>query len=433
MKRNAFFCLCLCICLLFSACGTPVPEGSSVPAEESSETVSVPEDPNARIARAYLEELLEAEWSPDWLTAERAESIRESVKQLKAPFLTEEDVLALAERAAAVYLAAWQGKREILLPDCGVLAALYITTDAPIYTDPLYTFHACAYNALLAYTLYLFTPPEYVFWGAEIWNEGWYPSGTSEVDPAHALCLPFAGEYTNRSGALTAIREQQRCIRLYPWYISGGERPLDFTLCGTADLLRGVECVALELDEMMAEGSPFRRMRALEYLEPLLQRCTYIEDPRPPIEWQDETVCIPFFPDVVRTVRKMAELLPSPLLTEGDVRAMVTVFHEDASGIRNIREYPFLLPGADGEENILLQPDQGSMNWRMRRVIAYTVRLFTPSAYRCTDLFDQPGTYYALDGEDAGYVLVTGRYELYLVDMMGGMEPLYLDSGEPWE
>ena len=444
VKKRLCSGLLLLLCVLLAACASPLPEESSAP--EESEAVSLPEDPNAKAVRAELEELLETEWSAgdeslEWLTAERAETIRERVKKLKAPILTEADAMRLAEQAAAFYLAAWEGKQPMSLPACGLLAA--IQRDAERFFH--YAEHAEAYNALLAYTLYLFTPPDYLFWGSEVWVEGWFASTPSGVDPSVALCLPFAGDYTTRSEALTAIRERQSCIRLYPMSISSGERPLDFSYCAVSDLLQEGGCTALELCMMAEEDNPIRILWATEGLETLLDRCTYSTHDIPMVWVYDSVyasvasrVYVPFESEDAQTVRDMTELRSSPFLWEWDVLGILETFHEDAFGIWFVVDLPFLLPGVDGAENVQLSPEEMTMNQRSRRIIAYTVELFTPSAYRYTNLFDRPGTYYKLAGREVppgtyydpekepSYVLVTEDYELYLADGEGNLRPLYL-------
>ena len=440
MKRNAVLCLCLCLCLLVSACATPMPEESSVPTGdslESSEVISpVVEDPNAEIVRADLEGLLEAEWSALWLTDDRAETIRERVKALKTPILTEEDVLRIAERAAERYLSAWQEGSAITLPACGMMDAV---SCFPLELG-FYEEHEAGYSALLAYTLYLFTPPNYVFWGSEIWNEGWYPATDSGVDPSHALCFPFAGDYTTRSDALDAIREQQSCIRLYPLFVSDGEYPLDFKFSGTADLLLGERCAELSLNAMSEEVLPYRTKLALEYLRPRLERCVHPGTERPFVllyggSTTDDLVCIPFYHDEVQTVREMADLLPSPLLTEQDVRGLVETFDEEHFADWGVKSSTFVLPGLNGDEDFWIGPYELPGSWRLRVVLLHLIDMFTPSAFRTADLFEWAGTYYALDGDGASYVLVTGTCELYLVDETGDPERLCVASPEGglWE
>ena len=221
--------LLLLLCALLGSCGTPVPEGSSVPAEESSEAVSIPEDPNARIARAYLEELLEAEWSPDWLTAERAESIRESVKQLKAPFLTEADVLHIAERAVPFYFAVWQEEEKVSLPACGVMAAF--AWDPNDYVGTTFD----CYTKLLAYTVYLFTPPDDVFREEEVGRK----ISSDTLATWQGFYLPLAGNYSTRSEVLAVLQEGKNGLTLQLSELAEGEHPLDFRYCEGLSLLRG--------------------------------------------------------------------------------------------------------------------------------------------------------------------------------------------------
>ena len=468
MKPTVFLCLCICLCfcLLFPSCASPLPEESSAPGE--SEEVSLPEDPNAKAVRADLEELLETEWSAgddalEWLTSERAEAIRERVKKLKAPILTEEDAVRVAERAAAFYLAAWRGRHVVSLPACGVLAWVYRSTG--MLTQ--YTEHAAVYNALLSYTLYLFTPPEYVFWGSEVWTEGWYPS-SGQADPSAALCLSLAGAYTSRVEALTAIRESQSCIRLYPPFISSGARPLDFTDCEGADLLQGGACRFLELGATATRGDEvlrrdFRALYAETSAQAWLERIVYQMDtgaygtyPFPNGEVMD--VFLPLSAESAQDVREEAELMPAPILTEDLARILTNSMIDYVDP-----NLPTLLPDVENwvgsllpqdREGGLLLPAGVEIWWQetssmdaiyvvdmANGAAAYLIDLLTPSAYRFVDLTGEPGVYYALReqgkrletpeealrGFSAGerrFVLVTAECVPYLVDNEGNVERL---------
>ena len=430
MKRIVFRCLCLCLCLCLSlaSCGTPAPEESSLP--EESEEISLPEDPNAKAVRAELEELLETEWSAgdeplEWLTAERVETIREQVKKLKAPILRSEDVFRIAERAAAFYFAAWEGKQMILLPACGVLAAVRGATG----TFQQYSEYAAAYDALLAYTLYLFTPPEYVFWGSDIWDGGWYSSDGTQFDLSAVLCLPLAGDYASRMGALTAIRESQSCIRLYPLSVSNGEHPLDFSHCAASDLLQNGEPTALELSETTAEGDAalmkkLRELYATGYVRKWLNRLlkdrdtgVYLAYDLPNGEVID--VYLPFSAKTMREIREKVEQMPAPILTVNEVQALMTVISTAVYS-----KYPLLLPGIDGAADVLLPAgiekaaDVSGMSTAdvlvmQHRATAYLIHLFTPSSYRSAYLYSPVGTCYELssDGGRQQSVVVSEAYK----------------------
>lgn len=448
MKRNTWLCLCLCLCVLLSACGTPVPEDSSAPKEESGETssVSVIEDENAKTARAYLETLLTEEPLTEggfvyWLTDERAETIRACVKQLKTPILTEEDALALAKRAAEVYFSAWQGRQSIILPACGALESVHSVTGA----FSLYAEHEEAINALLAYTLYLFTPPNYVFWGSEIWTEGWYPSNMAAVDPAYALCLPFApaaAEYATRQGALQTIREQQSCIRLYPLSVSDGARPLNFFQCGTPDLLRSGECTSLDLLELVRRGdvTPPEEFRPL-YEEAYLMNLMW--DTAVYASWLgtegthelpngDEVAVYQLLPaEKVREIRERVEQLPAPILTRRYAKEMMLLMLDSNAIARNPL---LLLPGIGGAEDVylpqgvesledVLQMSDKDTTAKAYGAAAYLIDLFTPPQYRYTNLMGIDGTYYKLQN-DPYYLLVTEKNELYMMDSMLNLVPL---------
>ena len=461
MKRNAFLCLCLCLCLLFSACGTPS-DGSSAPAEEGSEVPPVPEDPNVKAVRAYLEELLAAEWkwgtvsdAVEWVPSDRLESIRNCVKKVKAPILTEGDVLHIAERAAAFYNAALEEERAFFLPAYGPVGAI---RKAPTKSFS-YSEHAMAYNALLAYTFYLFTPPDYLFRETDL-NEAGLPtlaqSSLSSADVA--LCLPLAGEYTTRREALAAVREKGGCVLLYPPEIGEGEYLLDFTYCYyAADYLESAGCTKLDL-LTWAGDSFLRYLNAPNYVRALMERCRSAAY----VPWEPlydgagalVGASMPFSPEIARELREMTDLLSEPLFEAFQIEDLAPLFQKDAIGTYD-PTLPILLPDADGTGDVTLNPETISLDERLRRAFAYTMDLFTPRAYRFTDLTDRAGTYFATGnwirnalmpgpnrppdtpetmlayfyaGEQQ-FVLVTEDYELYLIDGEGNTEPLLVRKG----
>lgn len=443
----------LCMAALAS-CGTPEETFSASSAEEPS-SAPVPEDENAKAVRAYLDLLLAEEnalaWQGDgaveWIASDMADEVRESVKRLNAPILTGEDVALLAERAAAFYLAAWEKEQVIVLPVCGVLESMrYETGMLTLYVE-----HARAYNALMAYTFYLFTPPDYLFRGSEIWVEG-YPaywlSSFLEISYAHELCLPLAGDYTTRRGALNALREQGDCIRLYPSLFWEGEHPLDFAYCdASADWMRGEERVTLELDTAAGEASLLHLLHAQESVNMRLNH--FLDTGDVSMVWMydsatgEGSLCIPFSPDEAQSVREMADLLSVPLLTEESVQGLIRVFRESVFADGFVSDVPLRLPGVNGAEDVLLSPEDTRIVERLQRVLAYTFDLFTPTSCRFADLTAYEGTYYALSvpgwtyesPEEAlqdfrigltRFLLITEEYELFFVDGEGGLSPLYL-------
>lgn len=459
MKSNRWFrsglllLLCALLCSLLVSCGTPAPEGSSVPAE-SDGSVPVAADKTAATVRAYFEELFAEEDSIEWIPSDRVEPIRESVKKLKTPILTKEDILRLAQWAAAFYVAALEEEeRAFFLPAYGPVAAVQ---KAPMKAFS-YTGHAMAYNALLCYTCYLFTPPDYLFRETDL-NEADLPTlAQSSLSLADvALCLPLAGEYTTRMEALSAI-EKCGCILLYPPEIGEGEYPLDFTDClYAADCLNAADCT--ELDLLTRAGDGFLRyLNAPNYVLSLLNR--YTESTVVPWEpLYDEAgvlvgASMPFSPEIARELRETADLLSEPLLESFQFKVFASLFQADALGTYD-PALPILLPDADGTGEVTLDAAM-PLDERLRRAFAYTVDLFTPRAYRFADLTDRAGTYFATGnwisdairpeidlppdtpetmladfyaGEQQ-FVLVTEDCELYLIDGEGNTEPLLVREG----
>lgn len=463
MKRNAVLCLVLCLCILFSAllsaCTTPEqPEESSALSEESGEAVpSDPEDPNAEAVRAYLEELLTAEWEWEtgsdlvvWISPDRLETIRDRVKQMKTPVLTEEDVLRVADLAGVFYSTAVEKKRAFFLPAYGPVREILAS---PSVSDP-YLKHAMAYNALVAYTCYLFTPPDYIVREAELREADlsaifMSPSSFDRADVS--LCLPLAGSYTTRQEAVASVRQDGGCVLLYPPVIGHGEFPLDFSDCFlSADWLQPDGCRTLGLLEIAGDGI-LRFLKAPSYMREQADRLLHPTDaPWAPL-YDEEGVLMPFSPEEARELREMADLCAEPYLLDFLMKDLARLLQEDARDCFD-PELPILLPDADGTGEVLLEPGTMSTDGRLRRVMAYTVDLFTPRAYRFTDLTDHAGTYFAtgnwisgmltpeisrpsatpetmLENFYAGgleFVLVTEDCELYLIDGAGNTEPLYV-------
>lgn len=418
MNRKPFFCLCLCLCMLFSAllsaCGTPMPEDSSEPAE-SSDSSSLPaaEDENARLARAYLDGLLAKEWESaserleaiEWLAPEQVEAIRDCVKQLKAPILTEGDVLRIAEQALTVATLLWKGLRTLELPDCGVMAGI-------VYSPQLSSrSHEDCYRALLGYTLYLFTPPDYLFREDEVQDR---------VATASALWLylPLAAEYTSRAEALSLLREGKNGVEIFLYRLAEGDHPLDFYLCATPSLLCGErEAPSLDLYDLAMKGlggaepsEEFRTLYAGAYVQKWINRISgfvipsyssfvglrgsYEEYQRPDGTWV--TAYQLLSPEEARELRELVELLSVPVLTADTVSALATnlFLYLDLN-------HPVLLPGVDGMEDTLIGPVESDPALLAHWVTAYLIHLFTPSAYRFEPLLGF-GIGYALwiPGED---------------------------------
>lgn len=459
MKRKPFFC-CLCLCLfmlfsaLLSACGTIVPEQSSEPAE-SSEPVPAAEDENVRLARAYLDELLMKEWEAgsdrfetvfeavEWIPPEQVEDIRDCVKQLRTPILTEEDVLRIAEQALTVATLLWKGLRTLELPDCGVMAGI-------VYSPQLSSrsFEDC-YRALLGYTLYLFTPPDYLFREDEVQDR---------VATASALWLylPLAGKYTSRAEALSLLRQGNNGVELFLYSLAEGDHPLNFYLCATPALLRGEkESLSLDLYDLAMKGigdakpsEEFRILYAEAYVRKWIGRIssgfvvpsfssfaplggTYEYYQCPDGTWVLVNQLIS--PEEARELREAVELLSVPVLTEETVASLATnlFLHLDLN-------YPVLLPGIDGREDTLAGPVKSDPAVLAHWVAAYFIDLLTPSAYRFEPLLGF-GIGYALriTGEDyetpeeAMEVFSEGRARFvwvndgvpYFIDRDGAVEP----------
>lgn len=440
MKRNVILCLCLCLCMLLSACGTPAPEDSSAPTE-SGETSSVPavEDETARTARAYLEELLKTEretGTVEWLTAERAEAVRACVKQLKAPILTEVDVLDIAECAVAVVSA----EKSLSLPSCGVLASvLWSPTAFPELCEAFYT-------ALVSYTLYLFTPPDYLFRE----NEVIWPSASSGK---RFLYFPLAGAYNSRREALDALRQEKNGVQLPVYGFGEDEHPLDCARCGTAVLFRGSgETLTLDLLEVADRGGMtppegFFIARAELYVRDWMDKVldgteAGLYDNYDLPDGNNAGMYRLLTAEDAREIREKVELLPAPIVTSGYVRDMVAALLASA----DLKGPLLLLPGVDGKEDRILPPgvqtledawryeyDEAITNAQAYEAAVYLIDLFTPSAFRSVDLLGGEGTYYALDDGGAGrYLFVAKENGMYVVDEALTVSPVFI-TWVPWE
>ena len=406
MKRNAFLslclCMCLCTCLLFSACGTSSPEESSESSEESSEVVLPLEDPNAATARAYLEELLAEDWADEestiyWLTLDRAETIRTCVKKLKAPILTEEDVRRISERAMVAVAAAVTQPRMLELPACGVLAG--------ITWSPAMSFHPYedCYKAILAYTLYLFTPPDYVCRENEVMAEVRLPMGEVWL---YLPLAPLSEGQSTRAEALSLLREGKNGVEVPLYGLGDGEYPLDVYQCRDLLLLcADGESSFLDLFELVNRGDitlpeDFLTSYAEAYAQQWITRLSsgfsvshlaysYYEFP----DGMWDYAFMGLTPEAVQEIRRMVEHLSKPVLTEGAVMDLAynLYFQLDPN-------FSLILPGYDGGETEFLSQDETGIDGLVDRVAGYLVGLFTPSAYR----FEMP--YYP------GYCYFLGSY-----------------------
>lgn len=432
MKRNAFLCLCLCLCLLFSACGTPS-DGSSAPVEEGSEVPPVPEDPNAKAACAYLEELLDAEketGTVDWLTSERAEAIRDCVKALKTPILTEEDVLRIAERAVAFYFAAWRGGTTLYLPACGVMASFEKEGGGAIPDLGVY-----GYTQVVAYMVYLFTPPDYVFRESDVGRE--ISSDAPEGWPGFYLALAEAG--STPLEAMETLSHGVKGLTLQLSELAKGEYPLDLRFCEGLTLLRGngekrpfaLLDLALSGDVSLPEAFfdyaerfvgnwidhfsmfPQWEMEYYQMTDEAWEQLHKVSDS----EWVQ--VLVPLAPETAEQLRKMVQLFPAPILTKQTVSEMTI-------GVYGMEPhfYLILLPGVNGGKDLLL-PAYGDGTELRYWLMMYLLDLFTPPGYRDTDLFDRPGTYFELADEETCYALIVKGHELYLTDGEGNLASLY--------
>ncbi|MCH5183904.1 MAG: hypothetical protein J1E00_06990 [Oscillospiraceae bacterium] len=409
MKRIVFRCLCLCLCLSFTSCGTPAPEESSAP--EESEEISLPEDPNAKAVRADLEELLSADWyavsrGAVWLASNRVETVRERVKKLKAPILTEEDVTRLAERAMlAVACLRQDPELQLALPACGVMGELTWTASVLSSFYP-YSYNDC-YDALLAYTLYLFTPPDYVFREEEVGDR--MPLTEGEL----CLYLPLAGEISSRADALALLQEGKNGVEVQVSGLVDGEHPLNFYRCGTPTLLLGNgKGMTLDLYDLAVKGlnnpsipQEFRALYAEEYVQRWVTRVSNVATGsmgyRDVITFPDGTWSYAYVlitPEEAREIRQAVELLSGPILTEKAVRELTI-----AMFMRMDPNHPFLLPGIDGKPDSPLWADEDNPTLLGHWMIAFFIDLFTPSAYRFEDLPAFSGYCYALRSSAWGY------------------------------
>lgn len=417
MKTKRWICLGLLflLCVPLVSCGTP--EESSLPTEESGEELPAVVDENAPRARWYLEELLASEREDgdvEWLTTDRAEDIRTCVKQLKAPILTEEDVQCIAERAAAIV--AREQEQSLLLPACGVLA--------PVVWSPTAEEggYEAFYMALVAYTLYLFTPPDYVFRESELWG----------VSSSPMLYLPLAGAYTARSGALALLREGKNGVALLLSGFGNEEHPLDCALCGVSVLYKGSgEMLVMDLLEMARQADvtlpeSFFASRADAYVQDWIARilgyCAGVYGNYDLPDGNDVGVYQPFSAETVQEIRERVEQLPGPVLTE---RMAYELEHA-------MQEYTekaplLLLPAMDGGEDVYLPPGVETVEqalWmstqqerlKAHRATAYLFDLFTPSAYRYPNLHGMDGVCYALADREDAFVLVTEEYRSGEID-----------------
>ena len=161
---------------------------------------------------------------------------------------------------------------------------------------------------------------------------------------------------------------------------------------------------------------------------------------------------VPFSPERARKLRETADGLDEPLLLTYEIREIASLFQKDALGSYD-PNLPILLPDADGTGDVTLAPDAMSLDERLRRAFAYTIDLFTPRAYRFTDLTAIEGSYFATGNwindmlsstvpeggfpvdtpetmlEDfyegrQQFVLVTDDFEVYFIDGTGAVEPL---------
>lgn len=446
MKRSAFLrlclCMCLCTCLLFSACGTSSPEESDL-SSESSDVALIPalEDPHAATVRAYLDELLAADWETEestiqWLTAEQAETIRESVKKLKTPILTEEDLFRISERAAYAVAAAMEKPCMLEAPACGLLAAVTWSPD-----NPFHTYEDC-YRALLGYTLYLFTPPDYVFRETEVGYrlEVFY----GEL----CLYLPLKGKYSTRSEALALLQEGKNGVELELSGLGSDPHPLDFYRCNAPYLMRGEgDGLTFDLFELVLQGNialpeSFFLSYAEAYVQRLINRLSsgaissllgrYESYQFPDGTWG--TVYVLLAPEEAREIRQLVEQFSGPVLTEETVRKL------EFSMFLNVMSHdPFLYPGIDGQPDSVMWGDGNDPALLAKNVTSFLIDLFTPSAYRYESLPAFSGVCYALrpsawnyeDPEAAlkdfseGFtrmVLVDGGVP-YFVDRDGNAEP----------
>lgn len=436
--------LLLSIFCMLASCGKPDPlptesDASAVSAEESTPEESNDEE-TQKLAADLLSAFLSGELSAEreggltkgvieWIAFDRVQEIREQVKTIGKPFLTEADVLRIAAYTADFCAEEVRKEQaEIALPAFDTMSEHmeWVTSGGVIAGHGGYASYEARstnYNVMLAYTLYLFTPPKYAFSAEEVQD----PLSSVPYLPGNLqVYLALAGDYETWRDALTALREQRQGVILYVREFDPGVQTPEFHTCyDAASLLRdGGEGPALELCDMVsAEENPYLLPRAQEYVVSQLRPYTTVTSYNPGYYELDMTnpassqmIYVLLSPETANQIRTLREYLTEPVLTQGDMQSMFLWIVRNFSLGATIT---VRLPGADGTEDVLLPPSPAEQpELQRQRVLAYLVDLFTPSAFRFSDLLSISGSYYEL-AEGGVYLLVTEDYQSCVIDRMG--------------
>lgn len=439
--------LCCCMLCMLSSCGKTDPLPAESDPEGSTAIVSSPDqigdDEKQKIASALLSAFFAGEFSAvrgdgayEWISPERVQEFREQVKTVGKPFLTEETVLQIAEAAAAFYVEAQENEQGIILPAYGAVEGIYFPA-ASEYT--WFEEHEERYNALLAYTLYLFTPPKYAFSEEEV-GIGWFPDSPPQRLPS-CLYLALAGEYDTWRDALTALQEQIRGVILYGKKFTLGTQAPDFSYCKDpcALLWSSDEYRVLGLaDEVDLSGTVLGALYAEELLKEKLQALFngsmamhYYETP------EGEPMIVLLQDDLAAEIRTLTEQVTRPVMEASEAIRLAWEYKIHLENSLERLGLPILLPDADGTGEVLLDPEVLGKEVVKRRALAYLIDLATPSAYRFTDLTPARGTYYVPAGAyntpeeaitalsfGAWFLLADEEGVLCLVDAEGNTQPL---------
>lgn len=458
MKRRIISCvllLCCMLCFMLSSCGKEVPlpaesDVSAVSAEES--TASEPNDEETqKLAADLLSAFLAGELSAEredgvieWIASERVQEIREQVKAIGKPFLTEETVLQIAEAVAAFYMEAEVNRLGIILPEYDTVAGDWLS---PSWDFILLEDYEERYNVILAYTLYLLTPPKYAFSENEV-----VVADVPAIQPRElalsSVYLALAGEYGTWRDALAALQAgTQGVILNVAGFVPGMQAP-NFSFCWSACALLGPDFSyrQLLLENVLDLSDPF--LQALLYKGALANyvwcftSSTYpmgLYERVPELQTLDGFVYVPVELNTATEIRNLTQKATSPVLTTEDVELLLKHMYECVQAGDTV-----LLLDVDGTgTGTVLRPEELEEYGVRLRATAYLADLFTPLSYRFTDLTSVRGTYYALAGEystpeealDAFaegemFLLYTEDGDLYFIN--GSMDTKPLMSSKPY-
>lgn len=446
MKRSMLalvLLFCCCMHCMLSSCGkeAPLPEESGVSAVSAEE--SAPEKPNDEENQTVAADLLSAffagelsaereDGATEWIAFDRVREIREQVKTVGKPFLTEEDVLKIAAYAADFCAETVQQEQAVIaLPafDTMTEPMEWVASGGVIagyngYAS--YEARSTNYNVMLAYTLYLFTPPKYAFSAEEVQD----PLSSVPYSPGNRqVYLALAGDYETWRDAQIVLQMRKQGVILYASDFEPGVQAPEFGNCSEPALLLqdGGEGLSMELCDMVSAEdpaeNPYLLPRAQGYVVSQLRLYSVATSYNPGYYELDmthpassQTIYVLLSPETANQIRTLREYLTEPILTQGDMQSMflwvVSTFALNTT--MTVR-----LPGAEGTEDVLLPPSPAEQpELQRQRVLAYLVDLFTPSAFRFSDLLSISGTYYEL-AEGGVYLLVTEDYQSCVIDRMG--------------